>query len=261
MEDANPNTAVHQPRLEIFEMLDELILLGNGQIIYEGSNNGVQRFFENVGFRFPPHANIGDVITDIITGNGRIYKTSGDISKEALIAHWASSRQNADIRSRHHSHQPDRASILKTTAIHRGLLKQRGAPRWKQCWLCLKRAVLQQWRTKSSFWFEMGLASLSGLLLGLAEKSKEGVLFKGIYNAPFEILSVATDIASVPELALLTVIAIGLISGALGSRSSQKRCYCIVERLRQATPGSLTSSPKTCLFSLACSLHAFILAR
>ncbi|KAI0467486.1 hypothetical protein F4859DRAFT_493510 [Xylaria cf. heliscus] len=207
---------IHQPRMEIFEMLDELILLGNGQIIYEGSNKGVQGFFENVGFRFPQHANTGDVITDIITGNGRIYKTSGDISKEALIAHWASSRQNADIRSRHDSLQPDRASIVKTTAIHRGLLKQRGAPRWKQCWLCLKRAILQQWRTKSTFWFEMGLASLSGLLLGLAEKSKEGVLFKGIYNAPFQVLSVATDIASVPELALLTVIAIGLISGAPG---------------------------------------------
>ncbi|KAI1748612.1 hypothetical protein F4782DRAFT_550609 [Xylaria castorea] len=207
---------IHQPRMEIFEMLDELILLGSGQIIYEGINKGVQEFFENVGFRFPQHANTGDVITDIITGNGRIYKTSGDISKEALIANWASSRQNAEIRNRHNSLQPDRASIRKTTAIHRGLLKQRGAPRWKQCWLCFKRAILQQWRGKSTFWFEMGLASLSGLLLGLAEKSKQGVLFKGIYTAPFQILSVATDIMSVPELALLTVIAIGLISGAPG---------------------------------------------
>ncbi|TRX90889.1 hypothetical protein FHL15_008293 [Xylaria flabelliformis] len=207
---------IHQPRMEIFEMLDELILLGNGQIIYEGVGKNVQQFFENVGFRFPQYANTGDVITDIITGNGRIYKTSGDISKEALISHWASSRQNAEIRNRHDSLQPDRASIRKTTAIHRGLLKQRGAPRWKQCWLCFQRAILQQWRSKSTFWFEMGLASLSGLLLGLAEKSKSGILFKGIYTPPFQILSVATDIMSVPELALLTVIAIGLISGAPG---------------------------------------------
>ncbi|KAI0204507.1 hypothetical protein F4808DRAFT_345238 [Astrocystis sublimbata] len=207
---------IHQPRMEIFEMLDELILLGNGQIIYEGKNNEVQQFFENVGFRFPPHANSGDVITDIITGNGRVYKTSGDISKDGLIANWANSRQNAAIKSRHDSQQPDRASIRQVTKIHRGLLKQRGAPRWKQFVLCLRRAVLQQWRTKSSFWFEMGLASLSGVLLGLAEKSKEGVLFRGIHNHPFQILSLATDIQSVPELALLTVIAIGLISGAPG---------------------------------------------
>ncbi|KAJ2998824.1 hypothetical protein NUW58_g204 [Xylaria curta] len=207
---------IHQPRMEIFEMLDELILLGNGQIIYEGSEAGVREFFENVGFRFPEHANTGDVITDIITGNGRAYKTSGDVSKEALISHWANSRQSAAIKSQHESLQPDRASIVKTTTIHRKLLKQRGAPRWKQCWLCLRRAILQQWRTKSTFWFEMGLASLTGILLGLAQNSKEGVLFKGIYNAPFQVISVATDIASVPQFSLLTVIAIGLVSGAPG---------------------------------------------
>ncbi|KAI0540590.1 hypothetical protein GGR58DRAFT_119770 [Xylaria digitata] len=207
---------IHQPRLEIFEMLDELILLGNGQIIYEGGESGVKEFFENVGFRFPEHANTGDVITDIITGNGRDYKKAGDISKEALISHWANSHQNAAIKNRHESLQPDRASVAKTVTIHRSLLKQRGAPRWKQCLLCLRRAMLQQWRTKSTFWFEMGLASLSGILLGLAENSKEGILFKGIYNAPFEILSIATDLQSVPELALLTAIAIGLVSGASG---------------------------------------------
>ncbi|KAI0509660.1 hypothetical protein F5B22DRAFT_308113 [Xylaria bambusicola] len=207
---------IHQPRVEIFEMLDELILLGNGQIIYEGREDGVQQFFENVGFRFPEHANTADVITDIITGNGRPYKKAGDISKEALISNWANSRQNAAIKSRHESLQSDRASIKQTQTIQRSMLKSRGAPRWKQGWLCLQRAMLQQWRAKSTFWFEMGLASLSGILLGLAENSKQGILFKGIYNAPFEILSVATDIQSVPELALLTVIAIGLVSGAPG---------------------------------------------
>jgi ABC-type multidrug transport system ATPase subunit len=207
---------IHQPRMEIFEILDELILLGNGQIIYEGTGNGVQDFFETIGFQFPPHSNVGDVITDIITGNGRVYKKAGDISKEALIAHWASSRQNASIKSRHESMQPDRASVKITTTIHRELLKQRGAPRWKQGWLCLQRAMLQQWRAKSSFWFEMGLATLSGILLGLAENSKKGILFTGIYNAPFEVLSIAADFKSVPELALLTAIAIGLVSGAPG---------------------------------------------
>ncbi|KAI0871078.1 hypothetical protein GGS24DRAFT_492514 [Hypoxylon argillaceum] len=207
---------IHQPRLEIFEMLDDLILLANGQIIYEGSESGVQEFFRNVGFQFPEHANTGDVITDIITGNGRIYKRAGDISRESLIAHWATSRQNADIRSRHEAFRPDRASAAKTTTIHRKLLKQRGAPRWKQGWLCLRRALLQQWRTKSTFWFEISLASLSGILLGLAENSKQGILFTGIYNAPFEVLSIATDYMSVPELALLIVIAIGLVSAAPG---------------------------------------------
>ncbi|KAI1341281.1 hypothetical protein F5Y15DRAFT_29634 [Xylariaceae sp. FL0016] len=207
---------IHQPRMEIFEMLDDLILLGNGQIIYEGPENNVQPFFEAIGYHFPEHSNYGDVVTDIITGNGRIYKSKGDISKEALIANWASSHQNAQIKDKHQSLQPDRSSIMQTNTIHRSLLKSRGAPRVKQGWLCLKRAMLQQWRTKPTFWFEMGLASLAGLLLGLAESAKDGILFVGIYNAPLDVLSIASDTKSVPELALLTAIAIGLVSGAPG---------------------------------------------
>ncbi|KAI0395252.1 hypothetical protein F5Y17DRAFT_474729 [Xylariaceae sp. FL0594] len=208
---------IHQPRMEIFEMLDELILLGNGQIIYEGKGRDVQDYFQAMGFHFPEHANVGDVVTDIITGNGRIYKQGGDVSKEALIASWASSHQSASIKLKHASSSiSDRASIKRTTIIQRELLKQRGAPRIKQLWLCLRRAVLQQWRTKSTFLFELALASLAGILLGLAQNSKEGILFKGIYNAPYDILSVATDYQSVPQFALLMAIAIGLVSGAPG---------------------------------------------
>ncbi|KAI1482254.1 hypothetical protein F4774DRAFT_335343 [Daldinia eschscholtzii] len=207
---------IHQPRMEIFEMLDDLILLANGQIIYEGPEAGVQEFFENVGFSFPPHSNFGDVVTDIITGNGRIYKRYGDISKEALIANWAQSSINASIKEKHASVRYSRTSIAENNSKGRELLRKRGAPRWKQLWLCLMRAMLQQWRTKTAFCFEMGLASVAGLLLGLAENSKKGVLFTGIYNAPYDVLSLATDIKSVPELALLMAIAIGLVAAAPG---------------------------------------------
>ncbi|CAJ2504778.1 Uu.00g121720.m01.CDS01 [Anthostomella pinea] len=206
---------IHQPRMEIFEMLDDLILLGNGQIIYEGTERGVQQYFEDFGYLFPEHSNAGDVVTDIITGNGRAYKSSGSISKDALISRWASSRESANLKRRSEI-RPDRNSIIETTTQQRALLRTRGAPRMRQLGLCLQRALLQQWRTKSTLFFELGLASLAGVLLGLAENGKQGVLFTGIYNEPYEVLSIATDFKSVPEMALLTAIAIGLVSGAPG---------------------------------------------
>ncbi|KUI57529.1 hypothetical protein VP1G_04850 [Cytospora mali] len=234
---------IHQPRLEIFEMLDQLILLANGQIIYEGREDYVQQFFENVGFTFPLHGNSGDVITDIITGNGRPYKPKGDISKEWLISNWAGSRQHAKMKERHVSiastistGSSNRRSLTPASIInlnrmstplgHQSLhdpamleaLKKRGAPRLKQTWLCLRRAMLQQWRDKTSFCFEMILASLTALLLGLAQHGKKGVLFRGIYRGDFAILSTAVDISSAPQLSLLTGVAIGLISSAPGVR-------------------------------------------
>ncbi|KAK8085368.1 hypothetical protein PG997_006639 [Apiospora hydei] len=196
---------IHQPRMEIFEMLDSLILLGNGQLLYEGPEKGVQRYFENLGFHFPDHCNAGDVVTDIITGNGRDYKKSGDNSAEGKHP-----------RDKH-------GSVLSlatsdNTAIHQAL-KKRGAPYIKQMILCFRRAMLQQYRTKTAFFFEMGLSSLAGFLIGLAVNGKKGVMFKvanikrattGFYKAPYDVLSIAADFQAAPEFSLLTAIAIGL---------------------------------------------------
>lgn len=234
---------IHQPRMEIFEMLDQLILLANGQLIYEGPEDYVQQYFENCGFTFPPHANSGDVVTDIITGNGRAYKAQGDISKDWLISNWIGSRQHAQMKERHaslvssissahgrrRSITPSSLMSLSRSSLpleHQSLrdpamleaLKKRGAPRLKQTWLCLRRAMIQQWRDKTSFWFEMGLASVAAGLLGLAQNSRNGVLFRGLYKGEFAILSNAVDLTSVPQLSLLMGVAIGLISAAPGVR-------------------------------------------
>jgi hypothetical protein len=56
-------------------------------------------------------------------------------------------------------------------------------------------------------------------LLGLAEKSKKGILFTGRILQPYSILSQAKDPDSAPELALLIVIVIGLVAAAPGSKS------------------------------------------
>ncbi|KAK7418349.1 hypothetical protein QQX98_003969 [Neonectria punicea] len=205
---------IHQPRAEIFDLFDNLILLGNGQTIYEGSQIEATPYFENAGFHFPEHSNHADIITDIITGNGRDYKRSGDISKEALISNWANWQQSrGDMNKRNTT-----VSMLGRNTIHQAL-KKRGAPRVKQGWLCLRRAFLQQYRAKGAFWAEMGLATLAGGLLGLAENPKNGVLFIGLYNEPYGVLSTAMDFRSAPELALLMAIAIGLVAGAPGVKS------------------------------------------
>ncbi|KAH6895532.1 hypothetical protein B0T10DRAFT_587006 [Thelonectria olida] len=202
---------IHQPRAEIFELFDNLILLGNGQTIYEGPQAQATPYFESVGFHFPEHSNHADIITDIITGNGRDYKPTGDISKETLISHWSTTQQSKHDGSR----ITTTASMLGGSSMHKAI-KKRGAPHLKQMWLCLERAVLQQYRTKGAFFAEMGLATLAGGLLGLAENPKKGVLFVGLYNEPYGVLSTAMDFKSAPELALLMAISIGLVAGAPG---------------------------------------------
>lgn len=231
---------IHQPRAEIMTMVDDLILLADGQVACHGPERFVQTHFSKLGFDIPSSENSGDIIADIITGNGRAYKATGDISMAWLVANSACSRTYAlpdattstlhpdpMIREkkiwllppsllqiiRHYSHQQN----LHDPAILEDL-RHRGASRLKQTWLCLCRAMLQQWRYKSTFWSEMLLACLPALLLGLSVQSRNGMLFRGLYRGSFSILSPAVDVASAPQLSMLTGLAVGLISSAPGVR-------------------------------------------
>lgn len=234
---------IHQPRAEIMEMMDDFVLLANGQVACAGPAKACQQYLEAAGFSFPLYANPGDVITDIITGNGQMYKTEGGTSTEWLVAHWAWSQTKSGDSGESSPTSPGpptrtggrvpfkpfslmalsrkassyRHQRLDDPAILEALDK-RGASYLKQTWLCLRRAMLQQWRHKWSFCFEMVLASLAGFLLGLSQNSKNGVLFHGIYNGSFSVLSPAVDMTSAPQMSLLLGVAIGLISAGPGVR-------------------------------------------
>ncbi|KAH7313876.1 hypothetical protein B0I35DRAFT_355760 [Stachybotrys elegans] len=209
---------IHQPRVEIFDMLDNLILLGNGQTIYEGPQSECRAYFEKIGFSFPEHSNHGDVVTDIITGNGRPYKRVGEISKQSLISHWATTRHAERGEA---TENEDRFSLRLSDFVpmpRPQAVKNRGAAAPYQVWLSIKRASLQQYRALGSLAVEMALCTLAGILLGLAQYARNGVLFRGLYNPPYDSLSVALDFRAAPEVALLVAIAIGLTSGAPGVR-------------------------------------------
>ena len=198
---------IHQPRMEIFDMMDDLILLANGQVVYQGLREDVKEHFEDLGFSLPALQNEGDVITDIITGNGSTYHATGGTSMGALIAHW----QAMNTRDEHVTTQD---SMENDTSLMETCIKQRGAGFLKQLYYCLERALLQQYRLKSSFWFEMSVAAFSGLLLGLAQNPKKGAWFRSFYYEPYDLLSSAPDFTTASQVALLLCIAIGITTSS-----------------------------------------------
>lgn len=202
-------TIIHQPRQEIWELLDDVILLGNGRVIYSGLEHQVQGYFERDGFVFPNHTNPADILIDVITGQGRMYKPKGEISKEYLIERWHNITQGEMTSS-------SRASTMQENMALKRSIKKRGAPMYRQTWFCLTRALLQQYRARSSFWYEMGVATLAGFLIGLAQNGKKGVNFSGIYNGDYAPLSSALNYQSVPMMSLLVAISIGLVASAPG---------------------------------------------
>ena len=223
-------TIIHQPRHEIFDALDSILLFGGGRMIYSGKEADVQTYFEECGFTFPEHENPADTLMDIIAGQGHLYKKSGHTDIQHLIEYWKNRQDNVKA---HESITVAISSPAEISALNK-TVKIRGAPWHRQLYFCFCRALLQQYRLKSSFYFELGVAALAGLLIGLAQISQNGINFRGIFLHPYELLSSSTDFSSVPEMSLLVGLSIGLTASSPGVKifGEEKLIY-----MREASAG------------------------
>ncbi|KAF1952088.1 hypothetical protein CC80DRAFT_423394 [Byssothecium circinans] len=218
-------TIIHQPREQIFAGFDNIMLLGNGSMIYAGSTSSASTYFTSLGFDFPTRENPADIIMDIITGHGQEYTHDTAWSQDAvekLVHQWQSegmrivpSVHDEDILRAQAAPQP--TSIISSPEQEESLrltMKKRGASWPAQAYYCCKRSITQQVRTKGSFFFEIGIGALAGGIIGLSASAAKGQLFRGLYRPNFTILSPAVDYQSVPQVGLLGGMAIGLAASA-----------------------------------------------
>lgn len=54
-----------QPAPETFDLFDEIILLSEGQVVYQGPRENVLEFFEGVGFKCPERKGVADFLQEV----------------------------------------------------------------------------------------------------------------------------------------------------------------------------------------------------
>lgn len=54
-----------QPAPETFDLFDDIILLSEGQIVYQGPRENTLEFFENVGFKCPERKGVADFLQEV----------------------------------------------------------------------------------------------------------------------------------------------------------------------------------------------------
>lgn len=62
-----------QPAPETYELFDDIILLSEGQIVYQGPREDVLAFFESLGFTCPPRKGVADFLQEVIHISSKIY--------------------------------------------------------------------------------------------------------------------------------------------------------------------------------------------
>ncbi len=64
-------SVIHQPRHEIFELFDDILLLAPGGVTaYLGPQKEAVPHFKEMGFAFDPYTNQADQLMDILSGKG-----------------------------------------------------------------------------------------------------------------------------------------------------------------------------------------------
>lgn len=55
-----------QPAPETYDLFDDIILLSDGQIVYQGPRENILEFFEHMGFRCPERKGVADFLQEVI---------------------------------------------------------------------------------------------------------------------------------------------------------------------------------------------------
>lgn len=61
-----------QPAPETFELFDDVILLSEGQIVYEGPREHILEFFESCGFKCPERKGTADFLQEVIRAKAQV---------------------------------------------------------------------------------------------------------------------------------------------------------------------------------------------
>lgn len=210
---------IHQPRFEIFQCLDRLLLFADGREIYFGKASDVTEYFRTAGFDTPANSNPADVIMDIVGGRYRQYlinpnrKMNSIDLVSTLSSHWNTNQhlykevaiygKEAAIQGEVSVERPEILSALSKS------VSARGAPWHRQVYFCFLRSCKQQFRRLKSFYLEITVGALAGLLIGLSIFKLGGLFFQGVFLAPFEPLSSAVNYTLVSQLGMLCSVAIG----------------------------------------------------
>ncbi|BFZ11827.1 hypothetical protein BsWGS_14867 [Bradybaena similaris] len=72
--------SIHQPRFDIFNMVDTLMILSRGRIVYNGPGKDIVSYFTALGFPCPAHTNPCDFYIDLAT----VDATSKDREESSL---------------------------------------------------------------------------------------------------------------------------------------------------------------------------------
>jgi ABC-type glutathione transport system ATPase component len=188
--------ALHQPRAEIFALVDDLLLLQAGRQIYFGEAAQALHFLAGSGIDSYKKVNPADAIMDALAQGRHRYTPPTQIFQ--LTKGFTSPKEvNASYE------EPEESVAALLLSIRRRQVQ------WHQpVMLVFMRGITQQGRQTGSLSLEIISGAFTGMFIGLSNYEFRGHLFQGLFYSPFEALSSAVSYRLLAEQSVLSCIAI-----------------------------------------------------
>jgi ABC-type proline/glycine betaine transport system ATPase subunit len=189
--------ALHQPRAEIFSLLDDLLLLQAGKQIYLGYAAQALRHLEGSDIDSLQKVNPADAIMDALA--------RGRYSYDPPVPIFEQTKGSSSTKEANKACEEAEASVEALLLS----IRQRRAPWHHQVMLVFMRGITQQGRQAGSLCLEIISGAVTGMFIGLAYYEFRGHLFQGLFHSPFEALSSAVSYRLLAEQCLFSCFAIG----------------------------------------------------
>ena len=211
---------IHQPRREIWETLDELLLLAPGGLTaYQGPRSGLEKYLKQaVGVVIPPNLNPADVVMDLLTERG-----------PELVEKWVNT---------HEEHQSRAAGAANSTQQFRSdFFEAEGISlthRCIQCYFVHIRSLEKQANQLQALFVEFLQSLLLGAILGEVMVQVE---FIGFYKN-YQLISPTPFSDGMPQFHMYSLMAIGMAASTAGvnmfandQRNAVRECSSGVSRI------------------------------
>lgn len=220
---------IHQPRMEIWNCLDKILLLAPGGItVYLGEQKHCQTYFKKyLGVEFNKNDNPADIIMDAISKNGSKY---AEIWRESGLEWYKNYVSSFEEKLKDNE---SNLVIRKTVSVLPQLIEEdidieniisednsndkiiRGANFFKQFWYAHIRSVKQQYLSLESLILELGLAAFAGFIIGFSTQEH----YSGVAIEPYTPLSPSHDVALIPQKGLFMGMSIGIAAASAGVKT------------------------------------------
>ncbi|KAG9138495.1 hypothetical protein Leryth_012770 [Lithospermum erythrorhizon] len=204
LSDATILVSLLQPMPETFDLFDDIILMGEGKIVYHGPQSNVLGFFESSGFRCPLRKGVADFLQEVI-------------SRKDQAQYWTRSEQNytyisIDMFSKKFKETScgqklsEEISVpFAKSKVHESTISfsKYSLPKWELLKACMAREWLLTKRNSFTYGFKcIQLVLVASVAMTLFFRMRVDVLHANYYMGALYFSLISMIIDGFPELSM-----------------------------------------------------------